>query len=969
MDELMVIGAVLVLFVLSGALMGWLSMLRVRGLERRLRQVEGKLSRSTHSVMHSRGALPGVDKSGRSQSAESAPSPLASPVSGLSTTVSNESDRTLGNDRASPQEAAGGRIDSPRPAAENSPFNALLKRLLYGASGAAVRAEQNPDNTEGYKSDRGGAYSYTARLITLVREHWMILIGALSLVMAGVLLVGYSLDQGLLGPGVRLVLGLGFGVIMTVLAEWLRLRTNQSSSLTGAISAAGSLVMAASLLAGHYLLALISLPMTFFVLATLSLWTMERARHHGPWLAALGMLGGYALPLALPVQAMLGNSGNLLLLGHVGVIALACRLLYQQVAVSWLYWGGLMGAVAWWFMLNPADLGVFETRMLGSVWLGVLALAYLHSWKSTLSLQAEQQEEVMTREEAWCPWQVSTALRRQWLAGALLGVTTALSLWIQSIGASSLAGDVPGIVINDMSWGMIGVLPMLVIAGVSRRHAVLWSMLLINVVLWLLVWALALSPTSGIEAIGWPLLITLTLLILARLKLASATSAVHLRLMGACWWALATLTPLLAWALATWQGATPGSTEQAGHEILLNGALPPLIWGLICWVGANRFHAKEGVQLAAGLWLPAQFGIFLSLVTGLEGPSLTLALALQLLGLTACEWRWWRSQQSEVNAGRSLFAELSRLLAWGLVLRLMYEVATDGYVGVAHWPLQIFLPVLLCVTLASYGMRHRPRIQRWLEGVVVQLMLATAVLEIRYLLTEGHPFSGELSLPELSLQVLALAGVAAGYTWRARGVGAGARLYRALALGVGGLVVLIWLGGVIMMFNPLWHDGDVGRWPLLNWLLPAYGLPAVSAALVWRLIPQEARSRRLCEGMGLLSASLWLGLNLRHYWHGGELGLWYGVVPAELYAYSLTLLCVAAALVMSGARLQQLHWQRVGQGVLILAVIKVGIWDTATLEGLWRAGSWLGLGTALMLLAGLFKRLAGAGGSGKGKNS
>ena len=143
----------------------------------------------------------------------------------------------------------------------------------------------------------------------------MILVGALSLVMAGILLVGYSLEQGLLGPGVRLALGLGFGLSMTVLAEWMRLRTSQSSSLTGAVSGAGSLVLAASLLAGHFLLSLVSMPVTFALLAALSLWMLERARHHGPWLAALGMLGGYALPLALPLHQQWQEASTLLLLG------------------------------------------------------------------------------------------------------------------------------------------------------------------------------------------------------------------------------------------------------------------------------------------------------------------------------------------------------------------------------------------------------------------------------------------------------------------------------------------------------------------------------------------------------------------------------------------------------------------------------------------------------------------------------
>ncbi|MFP3367183.1 hypothetical protein R0J93_26420, partial [Pseudoalteromonas sp. SIMBA_148] len=81
-------------------------------------------------------------------------------------------------------------------------------------------------------------------------------------------------------------------------------------------------------------------------------------------------------------------------------------------------------------------------------------------------------------------------------------------------------------------------------------------------------------------------------------------------------------------------------------------------------------------------------------------------------------------------------------------------------------------------------------------------------------LTGGNPFESSLTLAELSLQVLALAGVAASYAWRARGVDAEARagtqLYRLLALVVGGAAVILWSVGVLGIFNPLWHPADVG---------------------------------------------------------------------------------------------------------------------------------------------------------------
>ncbi|WP_340162771.1 DUF2339 domain-containing protein, partial [Onishia taeanensis] len=117
------------------------------------------------------------------------------------------------------------------------------------------------------------------------------------------------------------------------------------------------------------------------------------------------------------------------------------------------------------------------------------------------------------------------------------------------------------------------------------------------------------------------------------------------------------------------------------------------------------------------------------------------------------------------------------------------------------------------------------------------------MLEVRYLLTDGQPFTGHLSFPELSVQVLALGGVAAGYAWRASGSVQNVALYRTLAYVVGGLAAVIWLAGVVLAYNPLWQRADVGRWPLVNWLLPAYGMPALGAVLVWHLAGAGTRLR------------------------------------------------------------------------------------------------------------------------------
>ena len=56
---------------------------------------------------------------------------------------------------------------------------------------------------------------------------WFIWIGAVAIGLAGLFLVKYMSDAGLLGPGIRIVLGLVCGFCLAVAGEWLRRKPSQ----------------------------------------------------------------------------------------------------------------------------------------------------------------------------------------------------------------------------------------------------------------------------------------------------------------------------------------------------------------------------------------------------------------------------------------------------------------------------------------------------------------------------------------------------------------------------------------------------------------------------------------------------------------------------------------------------------------------------------------------------------------------
>ncbi|HEY2620304.1 MAG TPA: DUF2339 domain-containing protein, partial [Acetobacteraceae bacterium] len=66
---------------------------------------------------------------------------------------------------------------------------------------------------------------------TLLTTRWGVWLGAAALLLAGVFLIRYAVDQGLLGPPTRCVLAGVLGVALLLGAEWLRRREAERQAL------------------------------------------------------------------------------------------------------------------------------------------------------------------------------------------------------------------------------------------------------------------------------------------------------------------------------------------------------------------------------------------------------------------------------------------------------------------------------------------------------------------------------------------------------------------------------------------------------------------------------------------------------------------------------------------------------------------------------------------------------------------
>jgi uncharacterized membrane protein len=127
---------------------------------------------------------------------------------------------------------------------------------------------------------------------------WVVWVGGVALGLGGIFLVRYSIEQGLLGPGMRVLLGALLGVGLVVGGEWLR-RQERRTGLVGLpaahipsiLTAAGTTVAYATAYAAFALYGFLGPAAAFLLLGVVALATLGAALLHGPALAALGLVG------------------------------------------------------------------------------------------------------------------------------------------------------------------------------------------------------------------------------------------------------------------------------------------------------------------------------------------------------------------------------------------------------------------------------------------------------------------------------------------------------------------------------------------------------------------------------------------------------------------------------------------------------------------------------------------------------
>src|ERR1700682_3535847 len=137
-----------------------------------------------------------------------------------------------------------------------------------------------------------------------IGTRWVVWVGGLTLALGGFFMVRYSIEVGLLGPGVRTLLGGLFALALLAAGEWTRRKESISAiealpiaNIPAILTAAGTAVAFATVYAAYALYDFLAPATAFILLGMVALGTLAAALLHGPALAGLGIAAAFITPI------------------------------------------------------------------------------------------------------------------------------------------------------------------------------------------------------------------------------------------------------------------------------------------------------------------------------------------------------------------------------------------------------------------------------------------------------------------------------------------------------------------------------------------------------------------------------------------------------------------------------------------------------------------------------------------------
>lgn len=837
--------------------------------------------------------------------------------------------------------------------------------------------------------------------------------GGVTLAVAGVLIVRYSIEAGLLSPLIRVIAGMIFGTLLIAAAE-LALRFEQrvrDPRVRQALSGAGIASLYASILVATNLYALIG-PLTALVgMAAITALAVGLSPRFGAPSALLGLVGG----LAAPALVGAGEPNIPLLTCYLALAVGGLTLLSRAQRWIWLGASALAGGLGWGAVLLlggaldiAASLSVGFYLILVGIAFPLLALpmhaSTLIRLGGSVVATAQMAALVATGGFSLLHW-------------ALFGLISAAVVWLarRETAFEQLPAVGLGLVLlligawPDPTPGGLGVVILVAtaiyggnalyalwrpggrivqvgeIAALSLGATVLAAMHFYradhSVDLPLAAVALAAAGFPAVAAaLGWSRTerredprFALLVSNAAVLLVSAAAFAVPITILPLALAALGVALILLSLAaddarlevgagivlvlsLALLTGAA--SFE---HEFVSLFGIPGdsatglsiLRWGGLaaaCAVFARHSRLEIGRDVAQGAVAVLGYGAVAQIV-----PASWLALVSPMALLTVAVAA--RRSGGLLPAMAVLFFvsaawAASPLLGWGSAALLSLggdPLLVVDLPSVRDAILRLLVPSLLIAGGAAISWQRLHERHR----------LATAAVAAAAGAVGGHILFKQIVGIASTNDFIAY-GLLERTLWQMLLLAAAAGTWRVQKRSAAGVLALASVGHLawysLLIHNPLWALQAVGDLPLINLLLGIYAAPLVLLTLVprWQ-VDRAARFDRPRAAIQMLLITLLAYSTLRQLAHGSIL-VEPGLSPAEDIARSIVAVALAIGFLLWGLRRRSRDW-RIGSLVLmLLAVAKVFLLDASGLEGLTRIGSFVALGISLIGIGWLYSR-------------
>lgn len=192
-------------------------------------------------------------------------------------------------------------------------------------------------------------------------------LGGLTLAVAGVLVVKWSIDTGILSPALRVALGFLFGLGLIAGAEASCRASVSDDRIPQALSGAGIASLFGAILAANLLYAIIGDGVALVAMVAVTGLAGLLSLRFGAPSAVLGLVGGLAAP------ALIGSSSpNVpLLVVYVSIVSIGMSVLARVSGRSWLGGAAFIGGALWALMMM-ADAHSFASSFATGIMLIIL---------------------------------------------------------------------------------------------------------------------------------------------------------------------------------------------------------------------------------------------------------------------------------------------------------------------------------------------------------------------------------------------------------------------------------------------------------------------------------------------------------------------------------------------------------------------------------------------------------------------